>query len=175
MGIREQLAVRHGRANADLVLAYVATHPEGLPELIDCLQSDDPVCGQCAAMVWGDLARLEPDWMRPHLPRLTELALHPPYPTTRRNVMRYFSEVPASWLLADEERVAGPLLELAFALAEDPTQKVTARMYGIQIAANLSEHYPELRPELRDLIEGELAAASPGFRSRARKILKGLV
>ncbi|MEL7163351.1 MAG: hypothetical protein AAFN92_21520 [Bacteroidota bacterium] len=172
MNLREQLLREHSRPNADLILAYVLKDKRRTAKLMDLFLDDEYRVGQRAAMVVGDLGRLEPTWLRPYHARMIAAADAGKHDAIKRNVMRYFSELPLEEL---SEENAGNLLDVAFRLFESPTEAVAIRVFSMQIVANFTEEYPELKDELRAVIELTIAeGTTPGFRSRGTKILRKL-
>ncbi|MTB49456.1 hypothetical protein [Lewinella sp. W8] len=172
MDFRAQLLSEHSRANADLLLDHLERHPEDLTAFMEHFFGREVVEAQRAAMVVGDLGRRHPDRLIPFHLRLIEAAGQPVHPAIRRNVLRYFSEIPLA-LIAEEPQ--GHLLDLAFRVTASPADAVAMRVFAMQIVANFCTLYPELKDELRGVIENQIAeGASAGFLSRGRKILAKL-
>ena len=94
-----------------------------------------------------------------------------PIDATNRCLLRYFAELPLELI---DPIVEGDLLDIAFSRGSNPNRTVTIRIWGLQIVANYCARYPELKDELRGVIEEQLDTAPPGFRSRGQKILAGL-
>lgn len=86
-------------------------------------------------------------------------------PGIKRNILRVlqYQEIP--------EEFEGEVLDRTFALLEDTGQPVAIRVFSMQVVYNLSTKYPEIKPELKTIIEASLPYASAGFKSRAGKIL----
>src|SRR5690606_8003813 len=85
----------------------------------------------------------------------------------KRNILRIFQDIDIPVALEES------LLELCFGYLMDRKEAVAIRVFAMQVLANLSKKYPEIKNELRILIEDELPYAKPAFVSRGRKILKG--
>ncbi|WP_020569652.1 hypothetical protein [Neolewinella persica] len=172
MNYRDQLLSEHSRANADLVLNHVLKDRQRVANLMDVFLSDEYRAVQRSAMVVGDLGRLRPAWLQPWHKHMILAAKEPEHDSVVRNVMRYFSELPLEQVGEDDQ---GALLELAFRLTESPLQAVAIRVFSMTVAANFCQLYPELKEELRGIIELSLAeGATAGFRSRGNKILRKL-
>ena len=172
MDIRAQLLVTHSRANADLVLAFVLAKQARLPKLMDAFFSGEKDVMNRAAMVVGDLGRKKPDWLLPYHARLITYADAYPHPAVPRNVLRYFSELPLGKVKEEDQ---GPLLDVAFRLTAGPEIPVGIRVFGMTIVAAFCVPYPELRDELRGIIELTIAeGTTPGFWSRGGKVLRWL-
>lgn len=173
MNIEQQLLVAHSRANADLVLNYVLAEKSRVPDLMAVFLEGEYRVVQRSAMVVGDLGRLKPGWLQPWHARMIAAASGETHDSVRRNVMRYFSELPIE-AIGDEDE--GYLVDLAFRLTADHEAAVAIRVFAMQIVANYVSRYPELRDELVGIIEFTIAeGTTPGFRSRGRKIMSSLV
>lgn len=174
MHIPTQLLVAHSRANADLVLNYVLEDKARVAKLMDAFLGPEYRVVQRSAMVVGDLGRKHPAWLQPWHGRMIAAANDPAaHDSVRRNVMRYFSELPITDIGEEDE---GYLVDLAFRLLANQDMAVAIRVFAMQIVYNYVERYPEIADELAGIIELTIAeGTTPGFRSRGGKILKKLV
>jgi hypothetical protein len=85
----------------------------------------------------------------------------------KRNIM---------WLLQDIEiprQLYGLLTHKCFALM-DPKETIAVRVFAMSVLANIAMHEPDLKKELRIVIEDQLPYGSAGYLSRARKVLKAI-
>ena len=157
---------------ADAALARLREHPTETEELVRYFTSrDDVTMTQRAGMVLGWYGEEFPGRLAPYFGELLEAARAPIHSVVPRNVFRVFSLLSLTQI---DERLEGPLLEVAFARLTDPGQTVTVHVYCMQIVATLTERYPELAGELRDTLRDGLEESTPGYRSRAKKIIKQL-
>jgi hypothetical protein len=85
-----------------------------------------------------------------------------------RNTVRLLQDVsiPKRW--------HGRVMSLCFDFVADPETPIAVKAFSLTILSNLSKDYPEIRGELKLIIEGQWEQATPAFRSRARTILKAL-
>lgn len=63
-------------------------------------------------------------------------------------------------------------LNVCFGLLTDPHESIAVKVFAMTVAAGIAKESPELKKELRIVIEDQLPYAGPGFRARARKVLK---
>jgi len=69
----------------------------------------------------------------------------------------------------------GAVAQTCFDLLNDRSRPIAIRVFAMTVIFNLSKLYPELRQELRLIIESELdEEVKPAFKSRGIKILKAL-
>ena len=91
MNIRQQLLHKNSRANADIILDYVAKKPNGLVEVMVCFLSDETKLAQRAAQVVGDWGRMHPESLQPWWAEMLRAAEKPVHNAICRNVSRYLS------------------------------------------------------------------------------------
>jgi hypothetical protein len=84
----------------------------------------------------------------------------------KRNVVRLlqFIEIP--------KRNHGRVVALCSRLLSSSGEPIAVRVFSMTVLSRLSKVYPELKEELKLVIESHLPLASPAFQSRARKVLK---
>ncbi len=68
----------------------------------------------------------------------------------------------------------GILTDISFKWLQSPVESVAVKMYCIVILERITKIYPELIPELCDIIDIQMDEATPGFKSIARKTLRKL-
>ena len=169
MDILAKLAEGRYRADSDGVVEYLLAHPGAVPVVVGALRNgDDGPLVQRAAMAVGNFGRRCPAGLYPYLPALLDAATRPLHPAVQRNVIRYFSELPGK---AIPEDLHGRLADLVLRLTDDVTAPTAIRVFAMQTAANLVMLYPHLASELASILRSHLPDATPGYRSRAAKIL----
>ncbi|MBC8173897.1 MAG: hypothetical protein H7X71_08330, partial [Chitinophagales bacterium] len=68
----------------------------------------------------------------------------------------------------------GMAATICFELLADINEPVAIRCFSMTVLANISEKEPDIKNELRLLIEEQLPFGTAGFKSRARKVLKSI-
>jgi len=68
----------------------------------------------------------------------------------------------------------GRIIDLCFGYLSEPTEPVAVKVFAMSVIEILSRNHVDLRRELAIILEDQLAYASPGYRSRATKVLKAL-
>ena len=80
-------------------------------------------------------------------------------------------------LLQDMEipkKYHGEVMNICFTFLESPTEALAVKVFSMTVLGNLAKQYPEIKAELKLLIEYQLPHQSAGFKSRAKKVLKDL-
>jgi hypothetical protein len=65
-------------------------------------------------------------------------------------------------------------MNTCFGFIESMTEKPAIKAFSLTVLFNLSVQYPDIRPELKAIIEDRWDYESAAFKSRGRKILKAL-
>lgn len=84
----------------------------------------------------------------------------------KRNVVRLlqFAEIP--------KRNHGKVVDLCSKFLGDKSESIAVRVFSMTVLARMSRIYPELKSDLRLMIEEQLPYGSAAFLSRSRKVLK---
>jgi dihydroorotase len=86
----------------------------------------------------------------------------------KRNVVRTLQYVDIP------ETLHGEVMNTCFDLLADPSETVAVRVFSMTVLDRLSAQYPEIRQELKVIIEDVLEqGCTAAFRARARIVLKG--
>jgi hypothetical protein len=88
--------------------------------------------------------------------------------SVKRNSVRLMQhiEIPA--------RLHGKVMNICFNYISDPQEKVAIKAFSLTVLQNLCQQYPEIRQELKTIIEDRWEFETVAFRSRARRILEGI-
>ena len=169
MDIRKQLLSDHSKSNTDEIVFYIMENPERSVELMDIFFNEGNLLKQRAAWVVGDLGRVEPELIKPYqLQMMTHLKSPGLHDAVKRNTLRYLSEIDL------DEDLWGEAYEIAFRSLSTNSEKVAIKVFAMTLAHNVVRKVPELKDELRYLIEEQMPFGSTGFKIRGAKILRSL-
>ena len=84
----------------------------------------------------------------------------------RRNVIRILQRIDIP------EKLVGEVATVCFDYLASPDEPIAVRVFSMTVLANIARKEPDLKNELRLLIELQLLYGSTGFRSRARQVMK---
>ena len=68
----------------------------------------------------------------------------------------------------------GTLADICFNFLSDNKESIAVKVFSMSILLNIAQYYPEIGNELRQILEGNIHEKSPGYVSRASKIIKEL-
>lgn len=167
-GLRKRILTAGSGSEWRTLGREVATDPEGYTIILELLASPHERICKYAGYVYSHAGEAAPERVVQHLAELVPLLDADVHPATRRALMRSLSfvQLPEQWL--------GPVLDRCFGYLEDVEEKTAVRAFAVDIIYQNSAAYPELRAELKSLLEWCLPSASAGLRSKARRLLPRL-
>jgi hypothetical protein len=124
---------------------------------------------QRAAWPLSKCVEKHPRLIIPHLKQILDLVqkrgIHD---AVKRNTIRLlqFIDIP--------KRYHGRIAGICFTFLRNRREPVAIRVFAMTVLADIGTYNPELKPELRIILEDELPYGSPAFTSRARRVLKRL-
>lgn len=173
MNIYNQLEQEHSKVNSLRIVAYIGNDPERFDELMNCffMQTKDYRVPQRAAHALSLVFNAQPQLIYPYRDKLIQSLNDPELKSSlKRNILRIlqFTEI-------DEESM-GSVYENCISFLMNPKEEIAIRAFAMVVAYNISNKFPELKPELKTLIEvvREEPKSSPGIQSKCRHILQKL-
>ena len=161
------LEAEHSKAQCNRIVSYVGGDPTRFAELIEEFLAGPYRVTQFAAWPVSYIAIAHPGLVSPHLGNLIRLLAKPGiHDAVKRNILRFLPAVKIP--PARREK----LIELCFGFLTNRNEPVAVHVFAMEVLGNLVEPYPELQRELSLILQEQLPYASPGYRSRAMKILK---
>jgi hypothetical protein len=68
----------------------------------------------------------------------------------------------------------GEIMDTCFRFLESPAEALAIKVFSMSVLGKLAQQYPEIKSELKILIEDQLPHQTAGFKSRAKRVLKQL-
>jgi len=168
--LRTQILMEHSKANAMRVITWIGNDATRFNELMRLFLHDEYRIVQRVAHILSIVAEKNQQLLIPHLEGMVARMQEPNLPVAvKRNVVRILQtqEIP--------EALHGPVMNTCFDLLADGKETIAVRAFSMTVLANLSKYYPEIKQELKVIIETGLEQnPSAGFRSRALRTLKRL-
>ena len=163
--LEELLLREQSRANTDFLIQVLKSRPALLDEFWTLLMKNTDPVSRRAAWVIDYYTEQRPHHLNE---RIEELAENVPRFTAdglKRHSLRMLSRSP---LPAEQ---LGILTDISFKWLQSPQESVAVKMYCIVILERVTKRYPELIPELCDVIDFQMDEATPGFKNIGRKTL----
>jgi hypothetical protein len=169
MDLLKLLRAEHSKRQCDRIVAFIGSDKERFAQLIELFFRGEYRVTQRAAWPLSYCVRQHPQLIAPYYRQLLDnLGRKDIHVAVVRNTVRLLQDVsiPKRW--------HGRVMSVCFEFVEDPATPIAVKAFALSILSNLSAEYPEIRSELKTLIESQWEQATPAFRSRASKILKAM-
>jgi hypothetical protein len=167
--IQDLLLCETSRRNTDLVADLIYQKPELFEQLFRVFADNLEPVSRRAAWVIDTVSEKHPGLIEPHLGEIIDLLSVFRHDGLKRHSLRILARSP----LPSGERM-GILMTKCFDWLLSPNEAIAAKVYCMELLYRISQVEPDLKKELADTIEWRLDEESPGFKNRARKMLKQL-
>lgn len=168
MNLNDELVREHSLIQATKISQWAVESKSNLKQLMNAFFGKEKRIVQCASWSASKAHELRPEWFDSYIPQLISSLEKPVHGSVRRNSLRMLQtmEIP--------ESLKGALINTVFTLLMDTKTESAVKAFGMSVANNIVQEYPELKNELKIIIEDQLPYATPSFKSRAKKIIKKL-
>jgi hypothetical protein len=169
MDIERELLKSHAKLQANKVADYVRDNANHFNVLISIFLAGPYRLTQRAAWPISICVDRHPQLLAPHLKRVVSMLNKPDLPdAVKRNVVRMLQVVPIP------KSLHGKITEICFRYLLNKKEAIAIRVFAMTVLSRIVKEHDELKRELLLVVEDQLPYASPGFQSRARKVVKQL-
>jgi hypothetical protein len=170
MNLREAILEKHSEAQTDTIIKWVGNNQQRFDQLFKLFINDkDDLVTQRAGWPLSYIVHAHPALIQKHFgPLLKNLEKPNLHNAIKRNSVRLLQDITIP------ERFQGEVMNICFAYITDPQEKPAIKAFSLTILQKLARQYPEIKNELKVVIETQWDNESAAFKSRARKILKEL-
>jgi hypothetical protein len=169
MNLKTSLPERYSLKDFKEIIDWINGSHEHFAELMEIFFEHDSRKNQYAASVMIHCVDKWDYLLTPYLEKLIlNLQNNNLKDATKRNTVRVLQDVKIL------ENLHGVLANICFQYLQNPSEAIAIKVFSITIIYNLTKDYPELKEELKFILEEQMPFQSAGFRSRAGKILKNL-
>lgn len=169
MKIQEELLKENSRRQADKIARYACQSKENFKELMHYYLSSNRLLAQRASWSGCVAAKMQPELISPYIKDLAKmLPRKDVHNALIRNTLGIFEaiEIP--------EKHQGKIMQECFNFLEDNSSLPAVKAYSITILFNLSKQHPDIRSELKAVIENIIGHETPAVKSRGKKVLTRL-
>ena len=169
MKLREQVLKEHSKANCTAIVDWVGDSQQRFDELFNLFLNDEYRVVQRAAWPLSYAAMAHPKLISRHFSKLLKNLQKPGiHDAVKRNTIRLLQDMPIP------EKFHGQVMDICFNYINSPTETPAVKAFALTVLDNLSKQYPEIKPDLKTIIEDRWHYQTAAFHSRARKIIKKL-
>lgn len=169
MILRETILAEHSKAQTEKIVKWIGSNQQRFDELFRLFLNDEYRVTQRAGWPLSYCVEKHPQLIQKHFTKLIKNLRKPNlHNAVKRNTIRILQNIPIP------EKLHGEVMDLCFAYIIDPKENVAVKAFSLTVLLNLSRRYPDIRNELKIVIEERWPHETTGFHSRARKVLKEL-
>ena len=167
--LREAILEEHSKAQTNKIIKWIGSDQKRFDELFKLFLNDEYRVVQRAAWPLSYCVINHPELIQKHFTKLVKNLQKPGIgDSVKRNSVRLLQH------LSIPAKLHGEIMNICFNYISDPQEKVAIKAFSLTVLQNLSRQYPEIKQELKTIIEDRWDYETIAFRSRAKKILKEL-
>ncbi|HMF73487.1 MAG TPA: hypothetical protein VK616_18535 [Flavitalea sp.] len=165
MDLKNLILERNSKEHIVGVARYIGDDKKLIKELMECYFSTELKVASRASWIAGYVATAYPGCLVPYVSKIVNGFDKDQFnDTLKRNSLRLLLELKIS------KRFHGKLMNKCFEYLESFDAPPAVKANAMSILDNLSKLYPEIKAELKLVIDSRFSIESPAFKSRARKI-----
>ena len=169
MDILQSLKKEHSKKQTDRIVNYVGGDKDRFAVLIGLFFKGEYRITQRAAWPLSYCVRAHPELIEPYFkPLLDHLQRKDIHVAVIRNTVRLLQDVTIP------KKHQGRVMSTCFDFVQSPETPIAVKAFSLTILFHLAADYPDIRGELKLIIEEQWEHSTPAFRSRAKKILAKL-
>ncbi|WP_276502118.1 hypothetical protein [Terrimonas pollutisoli] len=169
MKLRERLLKEHSKTNCTAIVNWIGDSQQRFDELFDLFLNDEYRVVQRAAWPLSYAVIAHPKLIVKHFSKLFKNLQKPGiHDAVKRNTIRLLQDI------SIPKKFHGQVMNICFNYINSPAENAAVKAFALTVLDNLSKQYPEIKPELKTIIEDRWDYETAAFHSRARKILKKL-
>ena len=169
MNLESEILKEHSKRNTIRLAKWIGGDKKRFKELMELFLKGEYRVTLRSAWILMHCAEMHPPLIIPYLDNMIERMLEPDvHVAVKRNVVRILEDIDVP------EKLAGKVATLCFEFLASLGEPIAVKASCMTVLVNIARKEPELKNELRLLIEQQMPWGSPGFRARGRKILKEL-
>ena len=167
MDLHEEILKEHSKAQCDKIVRYVGKDPKKFAVLMKLFLGNEYRVTQRAGWPLSYCVEAHPELIKPWFKQILTLLQKPGvHNAVQRNIVRLLQHVDIP------KRHHGQIMSICFDFIASNDTAVAIKAFSLTILEHLSKEYPEIKPELKLIIEERWPYETAAFRSRAKKILK---
>lgn len=169
MNLEEHILKEHSKHNTVRIARWIGGDKKRFKQLMDLFLKGEYRVTQRSAWIVSHCADEHPALILPYLNKMIDRMMNPDvHVAVKRNVVRLLQniEVPPG--------LVGKVATICFELLASQKEPVAVKCFSMTVLANIAKQEPDLRNEIRLMIEQQMPWGTGGFQSRGRKILREL-
>ncbi len=166
MFIIELLESGHNKIIKDQIVNWVGDSQDKFDVLFNILFTEEYRLVQRAAWPVSYIVQKHPGLIQKHMKTVSQsLNDKNLKDAVKRNLLRFLQNITIS------KKYSGSIADACFGFITNPHEKAAIKAFSITVLENISRSFPELKTELKLILEEVFEFGTSAFRSRARKII----
>lgn len=168
MNLQQAFLAEHSLQQSKFICNYLLQNSNKIPEFFDCVFSDNKLISQRSAWVLRFLAEANPNIFRPYISKLVSNLSKPNHDAVIRNTLSVLEKVDYP------EELLGEIFDKSIHFLQNAAMPHAIRAFAMTCALKVVLQFPELKNELKSIVEEAMIFGSPAIISRGKKTLKQL-
>jgi hypothetical protein len=165
--LREEILKEHSKGQCNRIVKWVGGNQQRFDELFRLFLEDEYRVVQRAAWPVSYCVMAHPALIEKHWKKLIANLKKPNlHHAVKRNSVRLMQDITIP------KKYHGDVMDICFRYVQSAEEPIAVKVFSLTVLANLAKEYPEIKGELKLVIEDQLPYQSAGFKSRGKKILK---
>ncbi len=169
MDLKSQLSKAHSKENCNFIVAWVGDNQTKFDELFKIFLGNDKLLVQRSSWPMGYCVEVFPHLIKKHFDAFIKNLDKPiQHEAVKRHSLRVlqFVDIP--------KKYEGVIMNKCFDFIQDIVEKPAVKVFSLIVLDKLQKRYPAIKVELQLIIKTQMEHEKPGFKSRGKKVLKGL-
>lgn len=164
MKLRDALLKKHTKAQMLMIVQYIGESKKRFQDLMQLFLYDEYRISQRASWAVSHCTDIHSELVEKYIPEMITKLSNPIHPAVIRNTLRILQsqDIP--------EHLHADIINRCTDYLLKPATPIAIKAFSLTVISNLSEIYPELKNELKAIIEDQLPTATPAFLSRVKQI-----
>ncbi|MGB3077327.1 MAG: hypothetical protein WBB36_18515 [Chitinophagales bacterium] len=168
MHLQEEILKEHSKKQTDKIAAWVCKNRVRFNKLMYLFFHGEYRVVQRSAWIVKQVAEQHPEWIRPYLKKMLLYCKQPVHDAVKRNIMNIMQ------FIILPENLQGIAATICFDFLAAPDLPVAIRVFSMTVLYNITLQQPDLRHELKAILEEQMEYSKPAFISRGKKVLRQL-
>ena len=167
MNLRETILAEHSKANCSNIVTWVGDSQTRFDELFNLFLNSEYRITQRAAWPLSYCVINHPGFISKHFTKLVK-NLHRPklHDSIKRNTVRLLQHIDIP------QKFHGEIMDICFKYISSLDEAVAIKAFSLTILQNLAKQYPEIKNEVKLIIEERWEYETAAFKARAKKFLQ---
>ena len=168
MNLKDAILKDNSKKHALKITEYIGSDTGRFEDLMSLFLGKNYRITQRSAWVVSMCCEKHPSLIKPHLKKMILNLRNDVHDAVKRNSVRILQNIDLP------EELLGEAADICFQLLSSRQEPVAVKVFSMTVLLNIVKKVPELKNELKIIIEDQLPDASAGFLSRGRKTLLAL-